>query len=243
MNSPITTFIVLHRTLGSADESASEIEQKDKILYYYPESTPISIQLNRCNMIEGIIDFFTKFSYDDDCIESVLMERQLWSFVRCDCDNNLWIVAAMNTDSTYTGSKEYSVEDSTNSNPSKYQAYTDGLRDSIKKLYRIYSIFHPTISQVLTRKHFESTEVRSGWELIRHVQSLRKKSRKLFQSLQQYYADIETIRLRNERLEYLEQQKEDDTADAGDKDSDISLSSNRKSYLSSRESKTGSEKG
>ena len=46
MDPSITQVIVFHRSIGSADESASDEEQANKILFYYPEDVPITEQVD-----------------------------------------------------------------------------------------------------------------------------------------------------------------------------------------------------
>lgn len=98
----IKNLVVFDRRLGCTDESATDEEQAEKILYYYPEDTSLYsqvrfllafaffhkncvqleneiihivlplFQLSRMTMIESLIEFSAKFSPDP--IDIVLME-------------------------------------------------------------------------------------------------------------------------------------------------------------------------
>lgn len=212
----LSTLIFIHRELGSNDESSSDSEQIDKILYFYPESTPIHLQLAKCNMIEGMIDFFTRFTYDDDSLENVLMDNHIWSFLRIDEHPSIWLVAAVpsqyipETDTLKTTSNllSSSFPLSIHSNitlssvcPSTsllstldnvlLRADSKGLRDTLIRFYDIYSLFHSTVTETIQR-------IDPLLSNVKRVQQLRKLSRKLFDYLQQTYLDIEAIKSRRE---------------------------------------------
>jgi hypothetical protein len=210
-SSLLSTLIFIHRDLGSNDESALDTEQADKILYYYPESTPIGIQLARCNMIEGIIDFFTRFTYEDDSIDNVLMDNQIWCFVRIDDHPSIWLIAAVPSESS-PGTDTLKTDQQTSSfssyihsnislssvcpstsllsstdNVSPIRLDSQGLRITLIRFYDLYSLFHPTIANTIHK-------VDPGLSTVKYVQQLRKLSRKLFDRLQQVYADMESIK-------------------------------------------------
>lgn len=73
VNPAIVSFIVLSRELGCIDDTATDEEQYEKIVYYYPETTPISRQLQTANMCEGLIDFSTRFAENED-VDTVVMK-------------------------------------------------------------------------------------------------------------------------------------------------------------------------
>lgn len=74
----LSCFVVFHRQLGSVDESSTNDEQREKILYYYPPDVSIDNQLSKMSMIEGLIEFTSKFS--SESIDFVTMEHDTWSF-------------------------------------------------------------------------------------------------------------------------------------------------------------------
>lgn len=41
----LVNVIIFHRQMGSNDESSNDIEQGEKILYYYPQETPLTQQV------------------------------------------------------------------------------------------------------------------------------------------------------------------------------------------------------
>ena len=69
-------LIVVHRALSCNDEAATLEEQSEKILYFYPEGTTLNDQLNKINMLEGLIEFTGKFSAER--IDTVVMEKYTW---------------------------------------------------------------------------------------------------------------------------------------------------------------------
>jgi len=87
----LTHLIIFHRKLGCIDESATDEEQGEKVLYYYPK-TSLYWQLSRINMLEGLIEFSNKFCKSDD-IDIVIMEATTWVFYQCEPE--IWIVIGM----------------------------------------------------------------------------------------------------------------------------------------------------
>lgn len=50
----IKNLVVFDRRLGCTDESATDEEQAEKILYYYPQQTSLYMQvIQQCNYISG----------------------------------------------------------------------------------------------------------------------------------------------------------------------------------------------
>ncbi len=43
----ILLCIIFHRQLGSNDESATDAEQGEKLLFYYPQETPLYNKISR----------------------------------------------------------------------------------------------------------------------------------------------------------------------------------------------------
>ena len=94
----ITLFVVLHRTLGCSDESSTDEEQGERILYYYPEETNLFMQLSRLSLIEGMIEFAGKFSSEP--IDFVMMENSIWAFF--ECEPNIWMVVAVSNENKFS---------------------------------------------------------------------------------------------------------------------------------------------
>ena len=105
----VATAVIFDRTLGCADESATDAEQGEKILYYYPPYvtldqqvsllywptdyklglkkiviTNFCLQLTKVNMLEGLIEFSNKFSSEplDIIVMEVLFLFSLLCFLR-----------------------------------------------------------------------------------------------------------------------------------------------------------------
>ena len=51
----LSCSVVFHCKLGSVDESSTDDEQKERILFYYPPDVSISNQLSKLSMLEGLI--------------------------------------------------------------------------------------------------------------------------------------------------------------------------------------------
>lgn len=84
-------LIIIHRLLGSTDESASDEEQAEKILYFRSnQELSVGQQLSMLTMIEGLIEFTTKFSKQS--IQSAVLDRKIWCFYECEPET--WIVAS-----------------------------------------------------------------------------------------------------------------------------------------------------
>jgi hypothetical protein len=171
----LSTLVVLSRRLGCDDESASDDEQAEKILYFYPPSTPLERQLSRVTMIEGLIEFAGKFSSDP--IDTVMMEKQLWSFFPAEPD--VWIVAAVHI-----------APDDDMSGLTMHRADSLGLDAVVKKLY---SFIYTFITAGSINGHIDR-----DLERILAVKQLRKRARKLRIRLRQEEQDYESIRRHEE---------------------------------------------
>ena len=58
----INLAVAFHRRLGCDDESSTDEEQAERILFYYPENTPIPTQLGRIGLLQSLIDFANKYA-------------------------------------------------------------------------------------------------------------------------------------------------------------------------------------
>ena len=92
--SNISQVVIFHRDLGCSDESSTDEEQGERILYFFPRETSLFMQLSRLSMIEGLIGFAEKFS--EEPIDVVVMENSTWAFYQC--EHNVWIVLAVSNE-------------------------------------------------------------------------------------------------------------------------------------------------
>lgn len=203
-------FLILHRDLGSADENASDIEQGSKILYYHPASTTLNDQLNTCNLVEGIIDFFQKFAEDGDAPDVIFMHKRIWSICRCDGpSHNVYMVMSLPSQEKIELPMWKSQENGNSDGKSVNTSYSTGMHDTIVRMYRLYMLWHPRISDSLAGKDRpEVDDSETGWKMIEIVQILRKKIRKSFEKLQQLYLDLETMKNYEDEADIIERTEE-----------------------------------
>jgi hypothetical protein len=165
----ISTLCVFYRPIGCNDEASTDEEQGEKILYYYPEDTALSRQLTRLTMVEGLIEFSSRFS--STALETVVMEKQTWAFLQCEPD--LWIVGATdNQPADATANEDHRRPNGT------------AFVDTLMKLYRLYCLFRGNILDSIRGVND------LGLERIRLVQEERKIIRKLEIKLRQEEADL-----------------------------------------------------
>ena len=124
----LSCALVFHRKLGSEDESSTEDEQRERILFYYPPDVSISNQLNKLSMLEGLIDFSKKFSPKEN-IEYVDMENDIWGFLEVEPD--IWIVVAL---------KQSPIHNPT-SNVLPFRQVPNG-RAIVRTLQRMYQLYY-----------------------------------------------------------------------------------------------------
>mgnify|MGYP000574152564 CR=1 FL=1 len=58
----IEELYVIYRPIGCEDEASTDEEQGEKILFSYPLHQSLEQQLSRVTMLEGLIDFTSRFS-------------------------------------------------------------------------------------------------------------------------------------------------------------------------------------
>lgn len=177
-NGPLSNAVVIHRQLSCIDESATDEEQQDKILYYYPEDTPLYQQLSKVTMLEGLIEFSGKFSSEP--IQSVVMDNTTWVF--CNCEKDFWIILGI--------SNKYcppsgAIDELFIQTPSDM-----GLYEIVCRMYGLYTTFFPRINNSLANQN--------GWHIIQRVQSFRKAIRKQRLILKQQYQDKKCLEDRKE---------------------------------------------
>lgn len=181
MASNATQFaFIVHRGMGCDDESATDEEQAEKILYYYPEGTDLNEQLNKINMVEGLIDFATKFSVDS--INSVVMQQYTWVF--SECEKDIWIILAV--DSQLSADNHSGLELTFDHQPNTY-----AMESSLRNLYTLYHLTFGSIQWRLTGGATENSSNTS--RPIEQVKTLRKKIRKLKLRLRQEMRDLQSL--------------------------------------------------
>ena len=161
----LTHAVVFHRKLGSVDESSTEDEQKEKILFYFPSDVSVSGQLSKMSMIEGLIDFTNKFSTES--IEYVTMENDTWAFK--EVEPEVWIVVAMKND----------TRDVQNDLPFRHRPNGRAMVRTLERIYSLYRTFHGGFERTL------AGPTGKGWEAIGNVCKLKKRIRKLDLRLRQ----------------------------------------------------------
>lgn len=167
-------LIVIHRGLSCVDESATDIEQSEKILYFYPNNISLSEQLGKITMLEGLIDFSSKFSLDP--IESCVLDNLTWSFYQCEPD--IWIIMA----------NQNILKENFQKYVSHHQNSVYCGQQSLKNIYEMLYLFSGPIHQNIVGKN----EI--GLKTIDQIKRLRKKIRKLDISIGQLDSDITYLR-------------------------------------------------
>jgi hypothetical protein len=56
----VSQLVAFHRRLGCDDESSTDDEQAERILYFHPEQTAVNVQLSRVGMLQSMVDFSEK---------------------------------------------------------------------------------------------------------------------------------------------------------------------------------------
>ena len=163
----IRELYVLYRPLGCDDESSTDEEQGEKVLYSYPSQSVPKI-LSRMNMLEGLIDFTAKFSHQD--IDTVVLENNTWSFFHCEQD--LWFICCMGGTSNgrgragglsmdnneATANSEDNKMNSTAAQDTLFHTHQPsgvGLIDALQQMYRVYIYTRGSILHMLHGKDDE----------------------------------------------------------------------------------------
>jgi hypothetical protein len=227
---------VIYRPIGCEDESSTDAEQGEKLLFAYP-SQSLDAQLTRVMMLEGLIDFSSKFSNED--IETTIMDKKTWSFLQA--EPGLWMVCStccttssgMNQGREDSSINQYSItggknmktknieEDSfrnNNRNGGKsFQPSGTGLCDALSKMYRLYITLHGEITKFINSGYTGSGN--KSLDIINNVKLLRKRQRKTRLQLLVDEHDMELL-LEIESENYKEKENGDGDGD-GDEDSDV----------------------
>ncbi len=169
---------IIYRTMGCSDESSTDDEQAEKILYHYPYDLSTNIQLNKVNMLEGLIEFSGKFSSEP--LDVVVMDNCSWAFHECELD--IWIIVGVSNDLK------------NNDHHSSFHSHRPnsfGLLHLLKRLQnRIYFLLGPISSSIRGKDDV-------GWKGLESIKTSRKQIRKLGLKLKQLQQDLETIQFRN----------------------------------------------
>lgn len=133
----ISDLIVIYRALGSQDESASLEEQADKVLYF-KQDISINAQLSQLTLVEGLIEFTTKFSKQN--IKTAVLDRKIWCFYEPEPD--VWIVSSH----PIMANGVYPAQNS------------QGLYDALQETYRAYHLLFGKIADSVDLEHFATIQ-------------------------------------------------------------------------------------
>lgn len=159
---------IVHRDMGCADESSTDEEQAEKILFSYPYDLSLYSQLTKINMLEGLIEFTNKFS--SESLDTAVMETNTWGFL--ECEPNIWIMVAIDNGANFSD---------------KHRPNSCGIKASLLHLYTTFSTFHGSLISALGGING------NGWENLASVQSMRKHIRKLGLKLRQQHQDLDIL--------------------------------------------------
>jgi hypothetical protein len=193
---------IVHRGMGCDDESATDEEQAEKILFYYPRLTTVGDQLSKINMVEGLIDFAAKFSVDS--ISTVVMQQYTWAFL--ECEPGVWFVVAMDSQvHPYDHANDSGLVQGT------HQPNTHAMEASLRNMYEMYCTTNGSIRSAL-----ESDITNTSADLIARVKALRKQIRKIQLRQRQEQQDLQNLQNREQatRSAMLERMAGDSTTDA-----------------------------
>lgn len=168
-------LFIVHREMGCADESSTDEEQAEKILFSYPYNLSLYNQLTKINMLEGLIEFTNKFS--SESLDSVVMESNTWSFL--ECEPNIWIMMAIDNGANIID---------------KHRPNSCAMKASLHHLYTSLSTFHGSLNSALGGVNG------NGWKNLAFIQSMRKHTRKTNLKLKQQHQDLEILLTRERYL-------------------------------------------
>ena len=163
----INYFAIIHERLGTNDDSASDNEVMDRILYYYPFEATNGERLSTLKFIESMIVIGLKFSKDfNDGIKTVTMKKSTIGFI--EVENDCWFVVSILNDG---GINKGII----NLRPQLFvhRPNSQSILGAMKHLYFIITTTNGSINALL------SGEDNEGWEHIETVRIARKRYRKL----------------------------------------------------------------
>ena len=81
MDTGLEAALLYHTQLGCADESATEEEQLEKVLWYHPESDTPAERLERLSLCEGLSAFASAFAAGEavETVQTLLEVRYVHS--------------------------------------------------------------------------------------------------------------------------------------------------------------------
>lgn len=179
----LSYFLIFHRRLGCSDESSTDDEQRERVLYFFPPETSVSAQLSKLSMVEGLIEFTNKFSQEP--LEYITMTEDTWAFLQCEQDT--WFAVAVKNDSK--PKRPIML-------PFRHRPNGPALLKTLQQIYQLYATFHGSLAQSLEGKSG------SGWGAIEEVQRLKKRIRKIYQRRQQEEQDLASANRDPEDYEY-----------------------------------------
>jgi hypothetical protein len=179
MSNLITNIVIFHTKLGCDDESSTDEEQGEKILYYYPDETSLYKQISRINMLEGLIGFSSKFT--NETIDVVILKDTTIVFSLVEKD--IWIIITMNNSTSPSSLNRLhsnnddlvSVSYNNLKNSDIYATSSTGLIESITRMYKTFLLLHGDLNEILFNNDINSNKSIK----IHSVCDVRKKIRKL----------------------------------------------------------------
>ena len=214
MQNNVLNVLILSRRLGSDDESATLIEQNERLLMYIDQDTiynnnndknnlninddddnnddnELLSRLNKLSLVESLIDFSDKFSSEP--IDVVILDNKTMAYLKAEPD--LWIVITASNAKNNNDTKNKIGNNTNNTNNTTTTTTTtnnnntngSGLIDLLKLMYRSFTTFYGNINKLLGGSKGR------GWETIKKVQEIRKCIRKLERDIIQAEEDYESL--------------------------------------------------
>ena len=182
---------IIHNELACEDESATDVEATEKILYYYPESDDSRARLNHLSLCEGLIAF-SRTMNPHAPIETVHMQNR--RFVFEEVEPSVWCIAVFADDKSNCG-----MLDDASAHSVVQQVY-EALSLFVGPLRAIFNApmgLAGDTSDVDTSKSNPSSaivslagESLSGLAFVLRLQAMRKKLRKLQALPEDHYRDM-----------------------------------------------------
>ncbi len=203
--SSLNFVIIVHRKLGVEDESSSDAEVLDRILYFYPPHSSQKEQLSRMQMVEAMVEFGARMS--DTGMNFITMQDSTVAFY--ECEPKCWLVASIKNEpdsSSSSSSGSYSSSSSSSAGSMSHSCpylfnhrpSGSGIISTLKRLYAAFATIHGSILNIL------KGDDNDGWNHIEVVRIARKRFRKT------QIAHLEIVR-QLENLEYSMENHPEDT--------------------------------
>ncbi|KAJ6241470.1 hypothetical protein M0813_23257 [Anaeramoeba flamelloides] len=135
--SEITSLFVFNSNYGLVDE-------KEKILYYYPKEIPSTEKLNKVGLSEALINFARTFSPKKPC-NSLHLKKERFVFYQP--ESEFWMVMVVRN--------PFVIKIQKNTREREYEYYSEELDDTIlsnalQRLYYQFRLFNGTFQQIIT---------------------------------------------------------------------------------------------